>query len=105
MTDNTQSDVVEAARNDLVSAGKAVADEIAALRGNRINDNDERRARRLARFERALQSLERVDAALASTKERCALIADRYREEAGGSQSYKRACEHIAAAIRKGDNV
>ncbi|QDP53730.1 MAG: hypothetical protein GOVbin7759_17 [Prokaryotic dsDNA virus sp.] len=46
------------------SAMKVVADEIGALRGNRKTDNDERRARRLRRFERAFSVGERVFAAL-----------------------------------------
>lgn len=32
--------------------------------------------------------------------EEAAKVADKYREEAGGSQSYNQACEHIASMIR-----
>lgn len=35
-----------------------------------------------------------------SIREECAVIADRYCEEAGGSASYKQACRHIASDIR-----
>jgi hypothetical protein len=33
-------------------------------------------------------------------REQAAVIAERYQHEAGGSESYKTACSHIAAAIR-----
>lgn len=33
-------------------------------------------------------------------REQAAEVARRYRDDAGGSESYRRACEHIAQAIR-----
>lgn len=37
---------------------------------------------------------------IAAERERCAGVARQYREEAGGSESYRQACEHVEAAIR-----
>lgn len=58
-----------------------------------------------ARFERTLTERQTTAAPEtltgASALEEAALIADDYRENAGGSDSYRMACGHIAAAIRR----